>query len=159
MVLFILCKFIPQTCMRSHPVELDIWFLVGPFIYFHASYVRTAKALARLRICAGSGSPELSLVTYVISTIISWDVSYVSRAGSNSGGWSRNFFQAPLYRLSGGKIILQGYKNPDLNWNYIWTAAWQNKQNDCAPSEYSGQPEHSPSLISISCLPEEDLGP
>ena len=59
-----------QTCMRSHPMGQDVWFLVGPFVYFHTSCVRTAKALARLRRCAGS--PEPSLVAYVISTIISW---------------------------------------------------------------------------------------
>ena len=40
------------------------------FIYCHTLSVRTAKALARLRECAGS--PEPSLVSYVISTIISW---------------------------------------------------------------------------------------
>ena len=47
----------------SHPVGLDVWFLVGPFDYFHTSCVRKAKALARLRGCAGS--PEPSLVAYV----------------------------------------------------------------------------------------------
>ena len=31
--------------MRSHPVGLDVWFCVGPFVYFHTSCVRTAKAL------------------------------------------------------------------------------------------------------------------
>ena len=69
MVLFALGKLILQTRMLSH-----IWFLVGPFVYFHSSCVRTAKALARLRRCAGK--PEPSLVAYVISTITSW-------AGSN----------------------------------------------------------------------------
>ena len=56
--------------MHSHLVGLDVWFLVGPFVYFHTSCVQTAKALARLRGCAGS--PEPSLVAYVISTVISW---------------------------------------------------------------------------------------
>ena len=73
-LLFVLRKLILQTCMRSHPVGLDIRFLVGPFVYFHTSCLRTAKALARLRRCAGS--PEPSLVAYVISTIISWAGSY-----------------------------------------------------------------------------------
>ena len=70
MALFILRKLILQTRMRSYPVGLDVWFLVGPFVYFHTSCLRTANALARLRGCAGS--PEHSLVAYVISTIISW---------------------------------------------------------------------------------------
>ena len=74
MVLFVLFKLILRTRMHSHPVGLDVWFLVAPFVYFHTSCVWTAKALARLRGCAGS--PEPSLVAYVISTIISW-------AGSN----------------------------------------------------------------------------
>ena len=53
---------------------LDVWFLVGPFVYFHTSYVHTAKTMVRLCRCAGS--PEPSLVAYVISTLIAW-------AGSN----------------------------------------------------------------------------
>ena len=75
MALFVLRKLILQTCMRSHPVGLDVWDLVGPFVYFHISCVRTAKALARLRRCAGS--PEPSLVACVISTIISWAGSFI----------------------------------------------------------------------------------
>ena len=74
MAFSVLCKLILQTCMRSHPVGLDVWFLVGPFAYFHTSCVRTAKALAILPACAGS--PEPSLVAYVISTIISCTGSY-----------------------------------------------------------------------------------
>ena len=69
MALFILRKFILQMSMCRHPVGLDVWFLVGPFIYFHTLCVRTVKALARLGGCAGS--PEPLLVAYAISTIIS----------------------------------------------------------------------------------------
>ena len=54
---------------------VDVWFLVGPFICFNTSCVRTAKALARL--CGCAGSPEHLLVAYVISTIISWAGSFV----------------------------------------------------------------------------------
>ena len=67
---FVLRKLILQTRMFSHPVGLDVCCLVGPFVYFHTSCVRTAKALARLRKCAGSREPLL--IAYVISTIISW---------------------------------------------------------------------------------------
>ena len=63
-----------KTRTRSNPVKLDIWILVGPFVYYHTSCVRTAKTLARLRECAGS--PEPSLVAYMVSTIISWADSY-----------------------------------------------------------------------------------
>ena len=31
----------------------------------------------------------------------------------------------------------------------IWAMTWQNQQNECAPSEDSGQPGHPPSLISL----------
>ena len=64
-VLFALRKLILQTQMRSHPVGLDVLFLVGPFVYFHTLCVGTAKALVRLR--SRTGSPEHSLVAYVIS--------------------------------------------------------------------------------------------
>ena len=70
MELFILRKLVLQTRMCSHPMGLDVWFLVGPFVYFHTSCVRSVKALANLRGCAGSHEP--SVVAYVISAIISW---------------------------------------------------------------------------------------
>ena len=53
MVLSVLRKYILQTRMHSHPVGLNVWFSVGPFVYSHTSCVRTANALARLRGCAG----------------------------------------------------------------------------------------------------------
>ena len=90
MALFILCKLILQTHMCSHPVGLDVWFLVGLFIYFHTSCVWTAKALVRL--CGCAGSPEPLLVAYVISTIISWAGSNYHNMGSH------------LMFLSGNKI-------------------------------------------------------
>ena len=62
MLLFILGKLILQTHMCSHPVGLDVWFLVGPFVYFHTLCVWTAKALARQHKCAGS--PESSVVAH-----------------------------------------------------------------------------------------------
>ena len=40
MVLFIRRKLILQTHMRSHPVGLDVWFLVGPFIFFYIPCAR-----------------------------------------------------------------------------------------------------------------------
>ena len=69
-------KLILQTCMCRHPLGIDVWCLVGYFVYFHTSCVRTAKALARL--CACAGSPEHSLVAYVLSTIISWARSNIN---------------------------------------------------------------------------------
>ena len=69
MALFILRKLILQSRMCIHPVGLNVWFLVGPVVYFHTSSVRTAKALARLR--GGAGSLVHSLVVFVINTIIS----------------------------------------------------------------------------------------
>ena len=74
MVLLVLRKLILQKRMGSHPVGLDVWFLVRPYAYFHTSCVQTAKALARL--CGCVGSPEPSLVVYMISTIISWAGSF-----------------------------------------------------------------------------------
>ena len=79
MFFFVLHTLMFQTRMLSHPVGLDVWFLVRPFIYFHNLCVRTAKALARLCICAGS--PEPSLVAYMISTIIS-HIAQIIRAAS-----------------------------------------------------------------------------
>ena len=81
MALFVLHKLILDIGMRSHPVGLDVWFLVRPFVFFHTSCVRTAKAVVRLSRC--TGSPEPLLVAYVISTLISragLNVFYILRA-------------------------------------------------------------------------------
>ena len=72
--------------MDSHPMGLDVWLLIGLFVYFILRFVWTAKALARL--CGLAGSPEPSLVAYVISTIISW-------AGSNEA-----FYKIPCLYAS-----------------------------------------------------------
>ena len=37
MIFFVLRKLILHTRIRSHPVGLDVWFLVRPFVYFHTS--------------------------------------------------------------------------------------------------------------------------
>ena len=37
MVLFVLRKLIFQTRLCSHPVRLDVWFFVRPFVYFYMS--------------------------------------------------------------------------------------------------------------------------
>ena len=36
-VLFVLRKLILQMRMLNHPVGLDVWFSVSPFVYFHTS--------------------------------------------------------------------------------------------------------------------------
>ena len=72
MALFVLYKFILQIHMRSHPVGLDVRFLVGPFVYF-ILYVSEQQRL--WRDCAGS--PEPSLVTHAISTKMSWAGSFI----------------------------------------------------------------------------------
>ena len=48
LALFVLRKLILQTRMRSHPMGLHLWFLVGPFVYFHTLCERTADAQASL---------------------------------------------------------------------------------------------------------------
>ena len=58
--------FFNRAC---HPMGIDVRFLVGPFIYFHTLCVPTAKAPVRLRGCAGS--PEATLLAYVISISVS----------------------------------------------------------------------------------------
>ena len=71
-----------QTRMRRHSVGLDVWFLVGSFVYFHTSCVRTAKAVARLRGCTRLSEP--SLVAYVISIMISWAGANITCDGAFS---------------------------------------------------------------------------
>ena len=53
-VFFILRKLILPTRMRSHPMGLAVWLLVGFFDYFHPSCGQTVNALSRPRGCAFS---------------------------------------------------------------------------------------------------------
>ena len=97
---FVFRKLILKTRKRSHPMGLDVWFLVGPFVNFHTSCVRTAMALTGLRECAGS--PEPSLVAYVISTKISWAGSFMEARisfGLNVFHNGVTVFQGDLYIL------------------------------------------------------------
>ena len=72
MALFVLRKLILQTRMRCHPVWLDVWFLVGPFVYCANS--EGSGETSRMRRL-----PEPSLFAYAITTIISWAGSYHQR--------------------------------------------------------------------------------
>ena len=47
MVFFIFRKIILQTRMHSHPIGLDVWFFVGPFVYFHTLWVWEQRRLWR----------------------------------------------------------------------------------------------------------------
>ena len=87
----------------SKLIRLDVWFLVSPFTYFHTSCERTAKALARLRGCAGS--PEPSLVANLVST-----------TGSNAVNfWSYTLvLQKVDLKFSVGNIITIPF------WSWIW---------------------------------------
>ena len=60
-----------RTFEPSHEIMA---LFIGPLVYCHTLSVRTATTLARLRECAGS--PEPSLVAYLISSIISWAGSF-----------------------------------------------------------------------------------
>ena len=94
MVLFVLRKLILQTRICSHPVGLDVWILVGPFVFFYTSCVWTAKALTWLHRCAGS--PEPLLFTYVITAIISWAGAFCDKLTS----WPTAFFLVLLEPVS-----------------------------------------------------------
>ena len=45
--------------MRSHPVGLDVWCLVGPYVCFHTLCVQTAKALAQMHRLAWAFADRL----------------------------------------------------------------------------------------------------
>ena len=51
--------------------------------------------------------------------------------------------EAVMFLLSTQTQVETGYSGCNL----IWAAAWQNQQNDCAPSKDSDQPGHPLSLI------------
>ena len=48
----VLRKLILQMCMRSHPMGLDVWFLVEPFVCFHTNSEGSGEP-ARMPVFAG----------------------------------------------------------------------------------------------------------
>ena len=118
MALFVLCKLILQTHMRSHPAGLDFWFLVRPFTYFHTSCVRTAKALVRLRGCAGSPVP--SLVAYVISIIISRDGSDCSSEENGTIHEKQLWWNIRILNDCEVQIISTSRVTFSIPWQTLW---------------------------------------
>ena len=71
MVLFILRKLILQTQISSHPVGLDVWFLVD---LLSTSILHVCEQQRLWRDCS-----DALLVACVISTIISWAGSIMNK--------------------------------------------------------------------------------
>ena len=93
------------------------------------SCLRTAKALARLRGCAGS--PESSLVAYVISTIISWAGSFDTAIDIQV--WTLTCIEKMKWECD----------CPD-----IWATSWENLIMAYVNNKGTDQPAHLRSLIS-----------
>ena len=78
MALFVLRKLILQTCRRSHPVGLDVWYLVRPFVYFHTFMCANGEGSGETaRMCSLAWAFAFA---YAISTMISWTGSNNVRA-------------------------------------------------------------------------------
>ena len=125
MVLFILRTIILQTHRSSHPMGLDVWFLVGPFVYFHTLRVRTVKALVRVR--GWAGSPEPLLVAYVVSTIIPW-------AGSDV--YKSRFLLATLTSVTPA-IYSETQSHQVFHKKGKWAATWQKVSVHLAKTQIS----------------------
>ena len=107
MALFFLRKLIAQMHMPSHPVGLHVSFLVGPFVYFHTSCVRTAKALARLRRWAFPGH-----LCAKYHNLMSWLILLQKR---NKTEYKSNF----------GEVDVA----PAKNWKMTKLTQWENDKN------------------------------
>ena len=159
MALFVLLKFPLQTSMRSHPVGLDVWFLVGPFVYFHTSCVRR---------CASSSEP--SLVAYI--STISHELAHFRSC------WYFTYYRPSSCIVLNGPLYDKSHKtmsrshnigffvcvfffffNSSTFWlvslNLIWATSWENLFKSYANNKSAAQPAHLRRLISafvICCL-------
>ena len=81
MVLFVLRKRILQTRMHSHPVGLDVWFLVGHFVYFMCANSEGSGESARMRRLAWAFAGRLcdkyhNLVSWLIFCLLSYPTRF-----------------------------------------------------------------------------------
>ena len=92
--LFVLGKLILQTRMRSHPVGLDVWFLVGPL-----------RLLPCLMYANSEGSGEAAQMRrlawarpaiFYVSLLCAGSRSYMETDG-NCIQWSCNYFEQCIY--------------------------------------------------------------
>ena len=111
MALFVLRRFILQTRMCRRSVGLDVWVLVGPFVYSHTSCMRTVKAPAKL--CGCTGSPEPLLVVCAISTIIPW-------AGSNGIISKKTDLKSLLREFAIKKMMHQRNVSDPIRYGIDW---------------------------------------
>ena len=126
-----------------------IWYL---------SPMRSAKVQASLRIC--SVSPEPSLLAHT-SSESRGTFRQKTRSLAPLNGWTcaveicHDGMLEDTNSLDGAHFmilfIFSGayWLHGTLAVPYLWAMTWQNQQNDCAPSEDSDQPGHSPSLIRV----------
>ena len=72
--------------------------------------------------------------------------------------WARHFTPRKYWLITQEAMAPSRYDWKIVDWDVkpqhnqptiIWAATWQNKQNECAPSEDSDQPEHPSSLTSV----------
>ena len=93
MALFVLRKLILQTRMHSHPVEQDVWFLVGLFLYFICANSEGFGKTARMRrlawAFAGRNCDKYpgSLLFFFLSRVVN--------VGTSSKMCQRNFVPTP----------------------------------------------------------------
>ena len=129
MALFVLRKLILQMRMCSHPVELDVWFLVEHFVYFHTSCVRTSNALARLRRLTWAVTGRLcnkyhNLMSWLICVIWGWQNGH-SKAMCTKSGQKKKIYVFQVSRPYLGfcpdpKHFIVNCEQNDLKFAGIW---------------------------------------
>ena len=128
MVLFVLRKLILRTHMCSNPVGLDFWLLAGPFVYFHTSCLRTAKALARLHRCLCDKYHNLiswlillPFVCYILAGSVSYIVLRYNKASLN-----QYFSREALHQRIRNQYLYRSisvslsFSIRRVRWTYLW---------------------------------------
>ena len=174
MALFILRKFILQSRMHSHPVGLDVWFLVGPLstsLFYLCQQWRLWRA-AQMRSLAWAFAGRLCDK----NTIISWDGSFLIKSllgrFSEWTFWSDVSLLLCMYsagifpRGPNWRSVTERIHSRQTWWyrrrqsKTIWAATWQNQQNYlCAQRRLRSAWASAQFDQSLRCPYEETVGP
>ena len=123
-LIFLACNIysiLAEYSLHSYTFRWALWpmglWLVGPFVNFHTSCVRTAKAMAGLHICAGS--PEPSLVAYMISTKILWAGSVIFSARQYDSKYMYIHVNLFIVSLAEKSCTCRNYSDKVKEWSEI----------------------------------------
>ena len=148
---------ITWTGLKSQPIFNIVWSVA--YVIFIQSLWNVQINMTGIKYLTSWKLGHTALLTLELHALDCWHVGSQVSDHCPLGFLSENSKLCLDSRLKGGMdLIANGSVTLDI-WKFKvfvfwlkWAASWQNRQNDCAPSNDSAQPGYLPSLIRVFAL-------